>query len=166
MNLLWAVSCLLGAVLAGGVLLVLAPKSLRQPPASTSIVRQRTFSAPSSLGAAAGIPWLSRRIQIGIATLCFAVAFLLVAGVSQSEVLGAIFAVISATLPSIYLRSRSATRRKQLREVWPDVIDQLASAVRAGMAIPEALIQVGVSGPEGLRPSLPDKPGLESRAHR
>ena len=42
-------------------------------------------------------------------------------------------------------------RRAELRELWPEVVDNLASAVRAGLSLPEALTQVGVRGPEELR---------------
>jgi tight adherence protein B len=109
------------------------------------------YSTMTSLGASAGVPWMSRRNHLGIATLCGGVAFLVVAGVSQSVVLGLTFAIIGATLPSLYLRSRLTTRRKQRRDMWPDVVDLLASSVRAGMAIPEALTQVGLRGPAEIR---------------
>ena len=38
--------------------------------------------------------------------------------------------------------------------MWPDVVDNLASGVRAGMSLPEALTQLGVRGPEALRPAF------------
>lgn len=61
------------------------------------------------------------------------------------------FAVIAAAVPTVLLRQRVHRRRAELREVWPDVVDNLASAVRAGMSLPDALAQVGVRGPEALR---------------
>ncbi|MGF1660961.1 MAG: type II secretion system F family protein, partial [Kineosporiaceae bacterium] len=42
-------------------------------------------------------------------------------------------------------------RRAGLRELWPDVVDNLTSAVRAGLSLPEALAQVAERGPEPLR---------------
>jgi len=44
-------------------------------------------------------------------------------------------------------RSRTAVRR----DLWPDVVDNLASAVRAGLSLPEALSQLGERGPAPLR---------------
>ena len=41
--------------------------------------------------------------------------------------------------------------RVELREVWPEAVDNLASGVRAGLSLPEALTQLGVRGPEQLR---------------
>ncbi|MGA9749837.1 MAG: type II secretion system F family protein, partial [Nocardioides sp.] len=37
-------------------------------------------------------------------------------------------------------------------DVWPEAVDNLASAVRAGLALPEALSALGRRGPEPLRP--------------
>lgn len=39
-------------------------------------------------------------------------------------------------------------------EVWPDVVDDLASAIRAGMSLPQALNELAKSGPLVLRPVL------------
>ena len=36
-------------------------------------------------------------------------------------------------------------------ELWPDVVDDLASGVRAGMSLPDALARVGDRGPQALR---------------
>ncbi|MGA1667997.1 MAG: type II secretion system F family protein, partial [Candidatus Nanopelagicales bacterium] len=41
-----------------------------------------------------------------------------------------------------------------LRSAWPDAVDMLGSAVRAGMSLPEAVIDLGVRGPEALRPAF------------
>ena len=43
-----------------------------------------------------------------------------------------------------------------LRQLWPDVVDHLRSAIRAGLPLPEALIQLGTKGPEELRPVFRD----------
>src|SRR4051794_24464947 len=46
---------------------------------------------------------------------------------------------------------RGRRRQRELAEVWPEAVDNLASAVRAGMSLPEALTQLGHRGPEPLR---------------
>jgi tight adherence protein B len=38
--------------------------------------------------------------------------------------------------------------------VWPDVVDDLASAIRAGLSLPHAVIELCNSGPEQLRPAF------------
>ena len=40
-------------------------------------------------------------------------------------------------------------------EVWPEAVDNLASAVRAGMSLPEALVGSAERGPEPLREAFP-----------
>jgi tight adherence protein B len=49
------------------------------------------------------------------------------------------------------VRYRERRRTTELRELWPEVVDNIASAVRAGLALPEAVAEVGVRGPEALR---------------
>lgn len=39
-------------------------------------------------------------------------------------------------------------------ELWPDVVDDLASAIRAGLSLPQAVIELCNSGPEQLRPAF------------
>ena len=47
------------------------------------------------------------------------------------------------------------TKQKKISgEVWPDVVDDLASAIRAGLSLPQAVIELCNSGPEVLRPAL------------
>jgi tight adherence protein B len=53
--------------------------------------------------------------------------------------------------PVAAVRYRRRKRREELRELWPEVVDNLASGVRAGLSLPEALTQVSVRGPETLR---------------
>jgi tight adherence protein B len=46
---------------------------------------------------------------------------------------------------------RARHRAAVLRQLWPDVVDHLRSAIRAGLSLPEALIQLGDKGPAELR---------------
>ena len=47
-----------------------------------------------------------------------------------------------------------AKRSKLPADVWPDVVDDLASAIRAGLSLPHAVIELCNSGPEHLRPAF------------
>jgi tight adherence protein B len=44
--------------------------------------------------------------------------------------------------------------KKVPAELWPDVVDDLASAIRAGLSLPQAVIELCKSGPEQLRPAF------------
>jgi hypothetical protein len=56
------------------------------------------------------------------------------------------FAVIAGYLPIAALAGRARRRQRELAEVWPEAVDNLASAVRAGMSLPEALGQLSARG--------------------
>jgi tight adherence protein B len=45
-------------------------------------------------------------------------------------------------------------RVKLPADVWPDVVDDLASAIRAGLSLPQAVVELCNSGPEQLRPAF------------
>ncbi|MBG6223693.1 tight adherence protein B [Arthrobacter sp. CAN_A2] len=61
------------------------------------------------------------------------------------------FALFGGFLPFSIVKWRAAKRTASLRELWPDVVDHLRSAIRAGLSLPEALIQLGEKGPLELR---------------
>jgi tight adherence protein B len=64
------------------------------------------------------------------------------------------FAVMATWAPVAVVRGRARRRRERLREVWPEVVDNLASGVRAGLSLPEALAQIADRGPASLRPAF------------
>lgn len=61
------------------------------------------------------------------------------------------FGLFGAWLPLAVVKWQARKRTAMLRELWPDVVDHLRSAIRAGLSLPEALIQLGDRGPEELR---------------
>lgn len=79
---------------------------------------------------------------------------LAVLAVSASPPIAACFGLIAGWLPVAGVRSRARRRRAVLRELWPEVVDNLSSGVRAGLSLPEALAQLGERGPEPLRPAF------------
>ncbi|MFJ4168470.1 type II secretion system F family protein [Paenarthrobacter sp. NPDC089714] len=83
----------------------------------------------------------------GVGLAAFLVFFL----VTGSLPVSACFSVFGAWLPLAVVRRRARRRRAVLRQLWPDVVDHLRSAIRAGLSLPDALIQLGTKGPEELR---------------
>lgn len=63
----------------------------------------------------------------------------------------AVFAGFAAWVPFAVVRRRAAGRQEELRGLWPDAVDNLASSIRAGLSLPEALTQLGIRGPAPLR---------------
>ncbi|MBT0995461.1 type II secretion system F family protein [Cellulomonas sp. DKR-3] len=77
----------------------------------------------------------------------------LVVGVAVTRIptIALFFAVFAAAAPVAVVRGRARRRQARLRQLWPEVVDHLASGIRAGLALPEALAQVGERGPVELR---------------
>ncbi len=61
------------------------------------------------------------------------------------------FGLMGGYLPVALVTGRARRRQREFAEVWPEAVDNLASAVRAGMSLPDALSALGTRGPEPLR---------------
>jgi tight adherence protein B len=97
---------------------------------------------------------LSATSVAGLWTVCAVsatVAFLAVQVISRTVTVALAFALLAAYLPFAVVSGRGRRRQRDLAEVWPEAVDNLASAVRAGLSLPEALTQLGHRGPEPLR---------------
>jgi len=114
-----------------------------------------------------GTPWTQRRREslrqagidgvgpaqlVGAQAICALLAFLVVALLTRTVTVAACFALFGFFLPSVLVRRMRRRRQGALRELWPEAIDHLASAVRAGMSLPEGLAALAVRGPTDLRP--------------
>ncbi|HET7397784.1 MAG TPA: type II secretion system F family protein [Intrasporangium sp.] len=84
----------------------------------------------------------------------FALAFLACMVFIRVVPISLCFAAIAGGMPLTVVRMRARDRRNKLRDLWPDAVDNITSGVRAGLALPEALGQLGVRGPEELRPAF------------
>jgi len=144
---------LLGLLLGVALLLIVGPR--RRLAATTDVSRtgwwnRRRMRLADQL-VAAGIGHLGPvQFIVGSAVGGCAVA-VTVASVSRSPAIAAVFGIFAALAPLGLVRNRAHRRREELRLLWPDVIDSLSSAVRAGLSLPEALIQLGDRGPVALR---------------
>ncbi len=88
---------------------------------------------------------------------CFALAgsvALAVYTMSESVAVAVAMGAVVAPLPVAWVRHVQLRRQAELRQVWPDAIEHLASGIRAGLALPEAVGQLSDSGPEELRPAF------------
>lgn len=99
----------------------------------------------------AGLAETTPGALVGLCLGSFVVAALVMTIVSRVLVVGLVFGLLAALLPVATLRGRARRRARELADLWPDAVDNLASAVRAGLSLPEAVVQLGERGPEGLR---------------
>jgi tight adherence protein B len=138
-----------GLCLGLGLFLVWRSLTVPAPPPRDGRVTRRDRVA--DLLAQAGLDSVT---PAGLVAACLAVgAFVLSAVllVSRSLPIAVAFAVIATWAPVTLVRFRARQRRRELRELWPEVVDNLASGVRAGLSLPEAMSQLGVRGPVELR---------------
>lgn len=94
---------------------------------------------------------------VGLLVACgiaFLLVFVTVTALTTVPAIALCFAVMAAWVPIAVVSMRARSRRAHLRDLWPDAVDNVTSAVRAGLALPEALAQLSVRGPEELRPAF------------
>lgn len=97
---------------------------------------------------------LARARPANVVTACLlsgAAAGLVMQVASRTVPVACAFAAMGAYLPIVVLRGRARRRARALAEVWPEAVDNLASAVRAGLSLPEALGGLARRGPEPLQ---------------
>ncbi|MDP9805768.1 tight adherence protein B [Trueperella bonasi] len=80
------------------------------------------------------------------------VGFFLAGAISNSAPIAISIGILCAAIPGIWRDSRARRRREELREVWPEVIDDIVANVRVGLPIGESLALLSVRGPEVMRP--------------
>lgn len=104
--------------------------------------------------ASAGLGDLSSTSLVLLCAVLAVLGFLVVQAVSGTAPVSLVFAVMAAYAPIAMLRGRARRRLREFAEVWPDAVDNLSSAVRAGLSLPDAVAALGTNGPEALRPSF------------
>ncbi len=139
---------LLGLLLGLGLLLLWQSRTPARPrPPGGSRWQART----RDLLVQAGVEGVTPAQLVCASAVLAVLVFVVVLATSRVVVIASVFGGFGALLPWVLVRHRRAQRVVELREVWPEAVDNLASAVRAGLSLPEALTQLGVRGPEQLR---------------
>ncbi|HVA59677.1 MAG TPA: type II secretion system F family protein [Mycobacteriales bacterium] len=142
----------LGLVLGVGLVLIWWSGPRRRPPRHPP--GRPVADRLAELLTQAGYPGISPNRLLALSAALGGGGFVLVAGVSGSAPIGLAFAGFAGYAPLALVRARRRHRRVELRELWPEVVDNLASAVRAGLSLPEALSALATRGPEPLRPTF------------
>lgn len=138
---------LIGLGTGVGLLLIWSAFALPRRPRPTA----PTSTALGRLLGRAGLADVTPTSVLSLCAVLFAVAFAVVQAVSRTVPVAVAFAAMAAWLPIAVLRQRAARRLRDFAEVWPEAVDNLASAVRAGLSLPDAVAALGTNGPEALR---------------
>lgn len=139
---------LLGLLMGAGLLLIWRsrePAPTRGPRTSGFTVRRNDVLRRAGLHGANSTQLLLIQLVTGLAST------IVVLLTTSTVTISLAFGLFGALLPWVLVRRLERKRRSDLRAVWPEVVDNLVSAVRAGLSLPEALSGLAVRGPEVLR---------------
>ena len=138
---------ILGLLLGLGLLLVwhgaTARPRAKRPRVRSERTRERLIQA--------GLPSVTPAQLVALQILSALLVGVLCVALTESLSVSLIFAVFAAAVPRLMVSRLRHKRQADLRELWPEVVDNLPSGVRAGLSLPEALSAIGVRGPEQLR---------------
>lgn len=99
----------------------------------------------------AGLQGARTSTLVAACAACALVVQVAVQAVSDTPPVAIVFAVLASYVPLGVVAGRARRRRRELAQVWPEAVDNLASAVRAGLSLPEALGGLAQRGPLQLR---------------
>jgi tight adherence protein B len=143
------VGAFVGLLLGLGALLI-----WRSGPRAPRRQETRLTAARVDLLRQAGVEGVGPAQLFGAQVLCALLASGVVLLLTSTVVVAVFFGVFAFFLPVVVLHRMRRRRLLALRELWPEAVDNLASAVRAGMSLPEGLSALGERGPAELRPAF------------
>ena len=139
-----------GLMLGSGLVLMWSATWEHRPGAEES-PRARWWR---ELSARAGLAGVRVGSVLAIGCVSGVVAGLVCLGVGMATSISVIFGLIALAVPFGWLQARARRRVVERRVLWPDVVDDLTSAVRAGLSLPEALVSLAQRGPVELREEM------------
>jgi tight adherence protein B len=142
------VGALVGLLAGTGLLLVLHGLRSRRPQSKPKRRRQERLRERLIQ---AGLTGVSPVQVIGVQALLGVLVLVACFAATQSISVSALFGVFAFATPMMVVGRLRRRRQSDLRELWPEVVDNLTSGVRAGLSLPEALSAIGTRGPEQLR---------------
>lgn len=140
---------LLGCLGGVGLLLTLSPvlwpRVPHQAPAPGTVdgLRERL--------ALAGMPQLTPAGFVAISILAGLALGILLQAMLGVVALSAAGVLVGALTPAVAVTARANARRRANRAIWPDAVDQLVSAVRSGLALPDSVSTLAHTGPAAAR---------------
>jgi tight adherence protein B len=149
------VNTALGLALGAGLVLLLAPWIWPAAGGAAGRGRGATAAVHDRL-THAGLERVSVSSFLAVSALVGLAAAVLVEAVLRVDAAALAAGIAGLLLPWVVVGARSTARRRAQRAVWPDVVDHLVSAVRAGVGLPDAVASLAVAGPTVLRPAFRD----------
>lgn len=139
-------SVALGVLLGAGLVLIVSPRLWPRPPRMTrSRARMREWLARAGLSRVQPAVFVVVSVGVGLAVGAVVAAVLPVVAVAL------VAAAAAALTPTAVVAARGRRRARTLREAWPDLVDHLVAAIRAGRSLGDALAGLAEVGPTDLR---------------
>jgi tight adherence protein B len=139
-----------------GIGLVLAISPLLWPSIESDASRPRANARARELLVQAGMARVGLGTMAVVSAILGVAAGAIVLAVVPIEALAAAAGVLAVCLPGAVVVWRARAQRRATRVVWPDVVDQLVSAVRSGLALPDSVVTLAHSGPPITRAAFAD----------
>jgi tight adherence protein B len=136
----------LGAVLIAQTIVAAPPRRSSAGLNRQQVLQDRLIQA--------GMPSVTPAQYYATTAVLAIAAFVVTMGIAQAWSIGLAFALFAALAPRTFVNWRRLRNTKDVRQLWPDVVDNLSSGVRAGLSLPEALASLATRGPERLRPAF------------
>jgi tight adherence protein B len=146
------VGALLGLMFGAGLLLIW--RSGPRAPHRAADAAPGWGSRRTELLRQAGIDGVGSAQLLGAQLVGALVALGAVQLLTSTIAIAVCFGVFGFFGPLLVVRRMRRGRQVALRELWPEAIDNLASAVRAGMSLPEGMAALALRGPPELRPAF------------
>jgi tight adherence protein B len=153
----------LSTVAAAGVYLLYTAATARRPVDQPESLVGPQLAPARPRAAARGREWLSQAGlgEVGPVEFTTVIAGLFALGAALGGLLfgsplpALITGAFAASIPVAAFRQRRTQRRQHARESWPRMIEEIRiRTASAGRSIPQALFEVGTSGPDELRPAF------------
>jgi len=144
---------LLGAVGGTGLVLIASPWLWPRRVSRPRAARGWSVVVSDRL-ARAGFPRMTPGVFIAMSAVIGAVAGALSLAFTALGTVALLALVIGAAAPWTIAGWRARSRQRAVRGLWPEVVDHLVAAIRAGMPLPDALAGLADRGPVSLRPGF------------
>jgi tight adherence protein B len=145
------VSVLVALALGLGVFLVFDALTTRHAPSGFARAGRDRMAGWLAAGGLAAVSPLQFALACAGSGVVVAAAVIVMVGSPAVALVGL---VAGSYAPVAFHRARGRAQRSARRQCWPDAIELLAGAVRAGDTLPVAVAVVAGRGPEALRPAF------------
>ncbi|MFD1825492.1 MULTISPECIES: type II secretion system F family protein [Mumia] len=105
----------------------------------------------ADLLARAGAEGVTASGLVGVCGACGVLGLVVALLVTGTPTVALVGGLAAAYVPVGVIRARAGRVVAERAAAWPEAVDHLASAVRAGLSLPEAVAGLGERGPEPLR---------------